>query len=80
MYFRDEDGRLWLKEGDEFRNIGLRVKEKQVVFNKIESMQIIPGSIKVPSLENPIPVTIREAIKQLGVSESRPLHPLKEVK
>lgn len=77
MYYRDKDGNLWLKEDDGFRNVGVHVRERHVTFNKIEPNVVI-GSVKVPALENPIPVTIREAIKQLGITEANPLHILKD--
>ena len=76
MFYRDEKGQLWTKEGAVFRNIGVEVCEKLVTFSRIESMNIVQGSVTVPALQNPIPVTLREAIKQLGISESNPLKPM----
>lgn len=76
MYYRDNNGRLWRKEKDGFRNIGVKVKEKEVTFNKIESVEIVLGSVKAPSVDNLTPVTIREAIKRFRVTESSPLNVL----
>ncbi len=79
MYYCDKHGRLWLKDGDIFRNVGVSVAEKQVVFNTITAVQIIPGSVEAHFVEDPVPVTLREAIKRLGVTESRPLRPIEDV-
>ena len=78
MFYRDEKGQLWTKEGTGFRNIGVEVREKLVTFSRIESMNVVHGTVTVPALQNPIPVTLREAIKQLGISESNPLKPMGE--
>ena len=78
MYFRDNNGNLWIQEEDGFRNIGVKVKEKEVTFSKIESVEIVPGSVKAPSVDNLTPVTIREAIKRFGVTESNPLNVLSD--
>lgn len=78
MYFRDNNGNLWIDEEDGFRNIGIKVKEKEVTFSKIESVEIMPGSVKAPSVDNLTPVTIREAIKRFGVTESSPLNVLSD--
>ena len=78
MYYRDNNGNLWTEEKDGFRNIGVRVKEKEVTFSKIEAVEIIQGSVKAPSVDNLTPVTIREAIKLFGVTESSPLNVLSD--
>lgn len=79
MYFRDEHGRVWIKEGGNFRNVGLAVKEKVVTFKKIESVKVLPGEVVVPSIAGAIPLTVREAISKLGITEDSPLKPLKNL-
>ena len=87
MYFRDNNGNLWIEEKDGFRNIGVEVKEKEVTFKRkekevtfkeIKAVRIIKGSVKAPSVDNLTPVTIREAIKRFGVTESSPLNVLSD--
>ena len=77
MYFYDKNGLIWKKEGDIFRNVGISVVEREVTFRKIEKINITPSTVTVPSLSNAIPLTVREAVKKLNISEQFPLNPLK---
>lgn len=79
MYFKDAHGRMWLKTDNGFQNIGVTVTEKIVTFRKVDSVQIVPSSIFVPALESPIPLTLRQAISSLGITEESPLQPLKNL-
>ena len=79
MYFRDRHGLLWFKTNTGFQNIGLIVKEKAVTFKRVESMELLPSSVVVPTIENPIPITLRQAISQLGITEQNPLQPLENL-
>lgn len=79
MYFYDKKGLLWKQENDGFRNVGVTVKEKLVTFRKIENITVIPGVAKVVDLPDAIPITIREAVSRLGISEQLPLEPIKSI-
>ena len=79
MYFRDKNGLVWRQEQGGFRNIGISVKEQLVTFKKIADIEIQPSSVIVPILSNPIPITLREAVKELNISEEFPLEPLKNL-
>ena len=79
MYFCDKNGLLWKRENDGFRNVGVSVKEKLVTFKKIESIKVVPGVAKVVELPDAIPITIREAVNRLGISEQLPLEPIKSI-
>lgn len=79
MYYCDKQGLIWKKEGDVFRNVGVSVTEREVTFRRIEQIKVIPSSVTVPSIPDAIPVTVREAIRKLGISELTPLEPLKDL-
>ena len=67
MYFKDKAGRMWLQTDNGFRNIGVSVKEETVTFKKI------------PSIEGAVPMTVRQAVSKLGITEESPLQPLKNL-
>lgn len=79
MYYCDKQGLIWKKEGDAFRNVGVSVTEREVTFRRIEQIKVTPSSVTVPSIPDAIPVTVREAIRKLGISELTPLEPLKDL-
>ena len=79
MYYCDKQGLIWKKEGDVFRNVGVSVTEREVTFRRIEQIEVTPSSVTVPSIPDAIPVTVREAIRKLGISELTPLEPLKDL-
>jgi len=79
MYYCDKQGLIWKKEGDVFRNVGVSVTEREVTFRRIEQIKVTPSSVTVPSIPDAIPVTVREAIRKLGISELTPLEPLKNL-
>lgn len=79
MYFKDKDGRMWLQTDNGFQNIGVSVKEEIVTFKKIASVEIIPSPVVVPSIEGAVPMTLRQAVSRLGITEESPLQPLKNL-
>ena len=79
MYFKDAHGRMWLKTDNGFQNIGVKVTEKTVTFRKVDSVQIVPSPVVVPALECAVPLTLRQAISSLGITEESPLQPLKNL-
>lgn len=79
MYFKDAHGRMWLKTDNGFQNIGVKVTEKTITFRRVDSVQIVPSPIVVPTLEDAVPLTLRQAISSLGVTEESPLQPLKNL-
>lgn len=79
MYYCDKQGLIWKKEGDLFRNVGVSVTEREVTFRRIEQIKVTPSSVTIPSIPDAIPVTVREAIRKLGISELTPLEPLKDL-
>lgn len=76
MYFCDQNGLIWKKEGNIFRNVGISVVEREVTFRRIEKINITPSTVTVPSLSNAIPLTVREAVKKFNISEQCPLKPI----
>ena len=79
MYFRDKNGLVWRQEQGGYRNIGISVKEQMVTFKKVSDIQIQLSAVMVPSLSDAMPITLREAVKQLKISEEFPLKPLKNL-
>ena len=67
MYFKDKDGRMWLQTENGFQNIGVSVKKETVTFKKIASVEIIPSSVVVLSIEGAVPMTLRQAVSKLGI-------------
>lgn len=76
MYFADKNGLMWMKTDNGFQNIGVAVKEKLVTFKRVESVEIVPSPLVVPSIEDGIPLTLRQAISKFSVTEDNPLQPL----
>ena len=79
MYFKDAHGRMWLKTDNGFQNIGVKVTEKTVTFRRVDSVQVVPSPVVVPVLEGAVPLTLRQAISSLGITEESPLQPLKNL-
>lgn len=79
MYFKDAHGRMWLKTDNGFQSIGIAVKEKVVTFRKVDTVKVIPSPVVVPALEGAVPLTLRQAISSLGITEESPLQPLKNL-
>lgn len=79
MYFKDAHGRMWLKTDNGFQNIGVKVTEKTVTFRRVDSVQVVPSPVVVPALEGAVPLTLRQAISSLGITEESPLQPLKNL-
>lgn len=91
MYYCDKNGLVWKQEGEVYRNVGLSVTEKAVTFKKkakipeivtfkkIATVKVVPSSVVISHIPDAVPVTIREAVAKLGVSELTPLEPLKNL-
>ena len=80
MYFCDKNGLVWKQEGEVFRNVGISVKEKTVTFKKLEAVKVDLGTITVPELKGATPVSLRQAVSKLKITEDTPLHALKNLK
>lgn len=79
MYFKDKNGQMWRQKENGFQNIGVAVKEETVTFKRIASVEIIPSPVIVPSIEGAVPMTLRQAVSRLGITEESPLQPLKNL-
>lgn len=79
MYFKDAYGRMWLKTVNGFQNIGIKVTEKTVTFRKVDTVKVIPSPVVVPTLEGAVPLTLRQAVSSLGITEESPLQSLKNL-
>ena len=79
MYFKDAHGRMWLKTDNGFQNIGIKVTKKTVTFRKVDTVKVIPSSVVVPVLEGAVPLTLRQAVSSLGITEESPVQSLKKL-
>ena len=79
MYFKDVHGRMWLKTDNGFQNIGVKVTEKTITFRRVDSVQVVPSPVVVPTLEGAVPLTLRQAVSSLGITEESPLQSLKNL-
>lgn len=79
MYFKDAHGRMWLKTDNGFQNIGVKVTEKTITFRRVDSVQVVPSPVVVPTLEGAVPLTLRQAVSSLDITEESPLQSLKNL-
>lgn len=68
------------RKGKVFRNVGISVKEKTVTFKKLETVKVDLGTITVPELKEAVPVSLRQAVSKLKITEDTPLKALKNLK
>lgn len=46
---------------------------------KVDTVKVIPSSVVVPVLEGAVPLTLRQAVSSLGITEESPLQSLKNL-
>lgn len=67
------DNKLYVKDGDIYRNVGISAKDKVVTTRKLESTTVVIGEVTLPKLKNALPVSMSEAIAKFAISEMHPL-------
>ena len=61
--FYVSDGKVYVREGDHFRNVGFTAKDKVITRRELESTSVVMGTVVADTLdkfnlseENPIPI------------------------
>ena len=74
------EGKLFVNEGDLYRNVGVTAKDKVVTHLEPESVSIVPGEVVVDSLAEAVPLTLDEVISKFQISEANPVVPMQASK
>lgn len=52
---------------------------KDCHLSKVDTVKVIPSPVVVPTLEGAVPLTLRQAVSSLGITEESPLQSLKNL-
>lgn len=74
------DGRVYVQEGDHFRNVGFTAKDKVITRRELESTEVVMGTVVVDALNDPVPLTREEVIAKFNLSENNPIPLIEEKK
>lgn len=78
MYYVS-NGKVYIKEGNAYRNVGFTAKDKVITRRELESTSIVMGSVVVDKLDSPIPFSEEEIIAKFNLSEENPITLLEDV-
>lgn len=76
--FYVSDGKVYVREGDRFRNVGFTAKDKVITRRELESTSVVMGAVVVDTLNDPVPLTREEVITKFGLSENNPIPVIKK--
>lgn len=76
--FYVSDGKVYVREGDHFRNVGFTAKDKVITRRELESTSVVMGAVVVDTLSDPTPLTREEIITKFNLSESNPIPVIEE--
>lgn len=76
--FYVSDGKVYVREGDHFRNVGFTAKDKVITRRELESTSVVMGTVVVDTLNAPAPLTREEVITKFGLSENNPIPVIKK--
>lgn len=71
--FYVSDGKVYVREGDHFRNVGFTAKDRVITRRELESTSVVMGAVIVDTLNDPVPLTREEVITKFGLSENNPI-------
>ncbi len=71
--FYVSDGKVYVREGDHFRNVGFTAKDKVITRRELESTSVVMGTVVVDTLDNPVVLTREEIITKFNLSEENPI-------
>lgn len=71
--FYVSDGKVYVREGDHFRNVGFTAKDKVITRRELESTSVVIGTVVRNTLDNPVPLTREEVIIKFNLSENNPI-------
>lgn len=78
MYYVS-NGKVYIKEGNAYRNVGFTAKDKVITRRELESTSIVMGSVVVDKLDSPIPFSEEEIIAKFNLSEENPITLLEDI-
>lgn len=76
--FYVSDGKVYVREGDHFRNVGFTAKDKVITRCELESTSVVMGTVVVDTLDNPVALTREEIITKFNLSEENPIPIIKK--
>lgn len=76
--FYVSDGKVYVQEGDHFRNVGFTAKDKVITQRELESTSVVMGTVVVDTLDNPVALTREEIITKFNLSENNPIPVIKK--
>lgn len=76
--FYVSDGKVYVREGDHFRNVGFTAKDKVITRRELESTSVVMGTVVVDTLDNPVALTREEIITKFNLSEENPIPVIKK--
>ena len=76
--FYVSDGKVYVREGDHFRNVGFTAKDKVITRRELESTSVVMGTVIVDTLDNPVVLTREEIITKFNLSEENPIPVIKK--
>lgn len=76
--FYVSDGKVYIREGDRYRNVGFTAKDKVITRRELESTSVVMGTVVVDTLNDPVPLTREEVITKFGLSENNPIPVIKK--
>ena len=71
--FYVSDGKVYVREGDHFRNVGFTAKDKVITRRELESTSVVMGTVVVDPLDHPVVLTREEIITKFNLSEENPI-------
>lgn len=76
--FYVSDGKVYIREGNRYRNVGFTAKDKVITKRELESTSVVMGAVVVDTLRDPTPLTREEIITKFNLSEGNPIPVIEE--
>ena len=78
--FYVSDGKVYVREGDHFRNVGFTAKDKVITRRELESTSVVMGAVVVDTLNDPAPLTREEVITKFAAVDNGSTHTSKNIR
>lgn len=76
--FYVSDGKVYVREGNHFRNVGFTAKDKVITQRELESTSMVMGTVVVDTLDDSVALTREEIITKFNLSEKNPIPLIKK--
>lgn len=76
--FYVSDGKVYVREGNHFRNVGFTAKDKVITQRELESTSMVVGTVVVDTLDDSVALTREEIITKFNLSEKNPIPVIKK--